>query len=551
MALFGKKVPLNDRLAALKEAAELGAGYLTQEQQDQLTRVAKEASERRELSGDHTVVGFFGATGSGKTSLFNAVVGEDLGKAAARRPTTSSPLAAVWHPNGSEELLDWLEVEDRRSRSGDFAKNAGPLILLDLPDFDSVELSNREIAAKLVGKVDVLVWVTDPEKYADSVIHNDFIRPHASHGTVTLAVLNKADKLLEQDIPKVAESLKGLLIEDGLEKASVIPTSAKTGMGIEDLRKGIAKVAASHNAQQQRIEADLKTVSAAWLKDEPQGDRLPAQQGDRLPVKAADSPRSQASAKKDMDKLLAQAAGADTIADATAAAYRKRLGKKTGWVVTSWMLNLRADPLRRLGLREEADETGVHRTSMPEIDASSKAVANKGVRGYAQALGADLPTGWKSALATRTEEIVDQLPSHLDRAVTKTKLPAQPSAAWNVFSVLQWLALLAALVGVGWYLVAAFLPGVLTPFMDDITPEIEGWPYPTLLIIGGILLGIVLGLFTGAFGFAIGSGVKRRTRRALRKEVAEISEAKVEQPLLKIRNHYLEFISKMRVAAGV
>lgn len=531
MALLGKKTPLNDRLAALREAARLGEGYLTDEQHAKIERVAREASERRELSGDHTVVGFFGATGSGKTSLFNAVVGEDLGKAAARRPTTSSPLAAVWHPDGSEELLDWLEVEDRRSRSGDFAKNAGPLILLDLPDFDSVELSNRDIAAKLVGKVDVLVWVTDPEKYADSVIHNDFIRPHASHGTVTLAVLNKADKLADADVDQVADSLRGLLVEDGLAKASVIPTSAKTGMGVDTLRKAIAKVASSHNAQQQRIEADLTAVSADWV------DNAPAQ---KVP----------SGAKKEMDTLLAQAAGADTIADATAAAYRKRLGKKTGWVVTSWMLTLRADPLRRLGLREESDETGVHRTSMPELDASSKAVANRGVRGYAQAISSDLPTGWKNAVATETEEILEKVPQHLDRAVAKTKLPAQPSAAWNVFAVLQWLALLAALVGVGWYLVAAFLPGVLDPFMDDITPEIEGWPYPTLLIAGGVLLGIVLGLFTGAFGFAIGSGVRRRTCRALRREVAAVSAEKVEQPLLAVRDSYLDFIAKMRVAAG-
>ena len=138
----------------------------------------------------HPVVGFFGATGSGKTSLFNAVVGEDLGKAAARRPTTSSPLAAIWEPAGSEELLGWLGVEDRRERPGEFAPNAGPLILLDLPDFDSVELSNREIATRLAGQVDVLVWVSDPEKYADSVIHDQFIRPHATHSEVTLAVLN-------------------------------------------------------------------------------------------------------------------------------------------------------------------------------------------------------------------------------------------------------------------------------------------------------------------------------------------------------------------------
>ena len=137
--MFKKKAGLTERLTALEEAAQIGAPYLSPAHREGLERVAKAGAERRALSGDHTVVGFFGATGSGKTSLFNAVVGEDLGKAAARRPTTSSPLAAIWEPDGSEELLDWLGVEDRRARKGEFARGAGPLILLDLPDFDSVE----------------------------------------------------------------------------------------------------------------------------------------------------------------------------------------------------------------------------------------------------------------------------------------------------------------------------------------------------------------------------------------------------------------------------
>ena len=105
MALFKRTTPLGDRLAALEEAASIGAPYLPADEVQRFQSVARAGAERRALSADHTVVGFFGATGSGKTSLFNAVVGEDLGKAAARRPTTSSPLAAIWEPEGSEALL--------------------------------------------------------------------------------------------------------------------------------------------------------------------------------------------------------------------------------------------------------------------------------------------------------------------------------------------------------------------------------------------------------------------------------------------------------------
>ncbi|NLA55747.1 MAG: ABC transporter, partial [Corynebacterium humireducens] len=81
-------------------------------------------------------------------------------------------------------------------------------------------------------------------------------------------------------------------------------------------------------------------------------------------------------------------------------------------------------------------------------------------------------------------------------------------------------------------------------------PDIEGWPIPTLLIVGGLLLGIVLGMFTGVFGLAIGSSVKHRTRRALRREVSSISQEKVVEPLLAVRARYLEFLDAIRRAAG-
>lgn len=532
MALFKRKAPLGDRLTALDEAAAVAKPYLAEEELARLTKVARAGAERRELSGEHTVVGFFGATGSGKTSLFNAVVGEDLGLAAARRPTTSSPLAAIWQPEGSEELLDWLGVEDRRTRPGEFAPGAGPLILLDLPDFDSVELSNREIATRLAGQVDILVWVTDPEKYADSVIHDQFIRPHATHSAVTLAVLNKADLLHPNDVPTVARSYQGLLLDDGLSNPIVIPTSTRTGAGIEDLKAAITKVARAHTAQSARIEADIESVTQGYA-----------------PAKVAGGVDKQA--KRQLDTVLSQAAGAERIANTTAAAYRKRLHERTGWPLTSWVTRFRPDPLKRLGLREEADEVGVHRSSLPELDASSKAVANKGLRDYSAAAAADLLHAWSGAIADRTEEISQGLPAELDRAVARTTLPAEPSRGWSFLTVLQWLALIAALVGVLWYLLVAFVPGMLTPLLGaELVPQVEGWPIPTLLILAGLLAGVIIGLLTTIFGGMIGSGVKRRTRQAIQKEVAAISQTAVVEPLQQIRDDYDRFAERITVASG-
>ena len=541
MALFSSKAPLGERLDALGQAAEIGHPYLSPAQRERLEKVARAGAERRALSTEHTVVGFFGATGSGKTSLFNAIVGEDLGKAAARRPTTSSPLAAIWEPAGSEELLDWLGVEDRRARSGEFASGAGPLILLDLPDFDSVEASNREIAERLAGQVDVLVWVSDPEKYADSVIHEQFIRPHADHAAVTLAVLNKSDLLAEGDIPTVSASFKGLLLDDGLSNAHVIPTSTRTGAGLDNLRDAITRVARAHTAQSARIEADIHSATA---------DLIPAASGKQL-AKQEKQSRPDKHAKRDMDATLAEAAGADRIADKAAAAYRKRLHERTGWLLTSWITRFRPDPLRRMGVRDDADALGVHRSSLPELDAASKAVSNRGVREYAEAVSQGLPPQWAAAVSDRAGGVAEQLPAELDRAVARTRVPAQPSKAWSLLTLIQWLALVAALVGVLWYLLVAFVPGVLTPLLGgDLVPDVEGWPIPTLLIMAGLLTGLVIGLVSAVFGGVLGSGVRRRTKAALRREIAVASEDTVVAPLGQIREDYARFADRVSLARG-
>ena len=81
---------LSERLTALARATELASGRLDDEAVAASRTVLDRAAERRSLSADHTVVGFFGATGSGKSTLFNAVVGRDIARSAARRPTTPS-----------------------------------------------------------------------------------------------------------------------------------------------------------------------------------------------------------------------------------------------------------------------------------------------------------------------------------------------------------------------------------------------------------------------------------------------------------------------------
>lgn len=109
---------LDDRLEALAEAADLAEGRLGPETVERARAVVTRAGVRRGLSVDHTAVTLAGATGSGKSSLFNALSGTDLATVGVTRPTTSKAQAALWGPDGSGPLLDWLGVPLRHTVEG-------------------------------------------------------------------------------------------------------------------------------------------------------------------------------------------------------------------------------------------------------------------------------------------------------------------------------------------------------------------------------------------------------------------------------------------------
>ena len=54
------------------------------------------------------------------------------------------------------------------------------VVLLDLPDHDSTEVSHHLEVDRLVQLADMLVWVLDPQKYADAAIHDRYLAPLAA-----------------------------------------------------------------------------------------------------------------------------------------------------------------------------------------------------------------------------------------------------------------------------------------------------------------------------------------------------------------------------------
>ncbi|MCA0216898.1 MAG: 50S ribosome-binding GTPase [Actinobacteria bacterium] len=507
------KVTLDQRLAALRTLRETGDGRIPDALARDLDAVLTHSGERRQRSPEHTVVGIFGATGSGKSSLVNALVGADVARTHVRRPTTSEAHAVVWDPDGAVDLLDWLQVRERTVRDGPIDPRAAKLVLLDLPDFDSVERANREIAERLAAQVDALVWVVDPQKYADEVLHAQFIAPHAKHSAVTLIVLNQIDLLPAADVPHVVDSLRGIVERDGIPKARVLSVSARTGEGIDALRKALGDLAAATEVREARLAADVSTVVA----------RVPAAGTVTRPGKGA------------IDTLvtdLGTAAGADVVAQAVARSYRKRAGQATGWPIVSWLLRLRPDPLARLGLgpKRRGENPDLHRTSMPALDAGARARVSLSVRGFADAAAAGLTDSWRTGIRTTADRAIADLPDQLDLAIARTNIPAKGSWWWVIFSVLQWVSIVAALTGIVWLLGAAFLPTFGLPAFE--VPKVEGWSVPTLLIAGGVALGILLGMLGALLAAIAASSRRRRTRKLLTASVRTVVQDTAVAPLV-------------------
>ena len=543
--------PFARSVASLKDAISYGEGRVPETVLLDAAETLERLSQRRELSTEHTVIGFFGATGSGKSTLFNAIAGQNIALSAPTRPTTSTVQAAIWEAEGSEGLLDWLGIDKRvypqtqalaaegeategneasgnnKVAGGVAAPNAvtepapglfnrirravggrgemrtrtGGLILLDMPDFDSVTTTNRDLAARMMRYVDVLVWVVDPQKYADAVIHRDFMVPLAASGAQALCVLNQADKLAPAEVPAVLASLTRLLQAEGTEAhllAAPIAVSARTGEGVDVLRDLLAQVAAAKSLSLQRTDAQLH-ATASQLRTYAGGEGTVLAGAYAL------------DAEQKLVKACYASSQAEQVLQAATASYRRTAGQHTGWILTRWMSRLKADPLRRLhlGQQEETKSTSkaeksagmlgsdsenapeLVASSLPPLSAAQKAGMANAVRQYSKQMAARIDEPWKRSMKEAALSREAELPELLERDMVRIDYGlGRTRAPWVIFNALQWIALLSALVGVGWLTLISGMAYLQIQLPPAPTPEGSPVPLPTLLLLLGILLGI-------------------------------------------------------------
>ncbi len=535
-----------DRLRALGEAAAACQGRVDDASVSEARRVVSQADRRLALSGAATVVALAGATGSGKSSLFNALSGTELATVGMRRPTTSRAMAAIWGGGDTEALLDWLEIPRRHTLPG--AAELDGLVLLDLPDHDSTEVEHRLEVDRLVQLVDVLVWVVDPQKYADAALHDRYLRPLARHADVMLVVLNQVDRLTAAERDECLQDLRRLLAAEGLGRATVLGVSATAGVGLQALRSALAEQVADKQAAARRLDADVTVAAEA----------LAAASGT-----AASRPLGKAAVEA-LNIGVAAAAGVPVVTEAVGNAWRLRGSVATGWPMLAWLGKLKPDPLRRLHLDRlgvggrrraveaspgQTDPADVGRSSLPATSGVQQARVDAAVRTLADEAAVGLSRGWADAVKRAARSTAEVLPDRVDRAVASTDLEMhQGRRWWRAVRVVQWALLIAVVAGLVWLSSAFVLSYLQLPPLPDL--RWRGVPVPTLLAVGGVLAGLLL---AGAARIGVEVGARRRIVRArqrLRSSIARVTAELVVGPVRVEQARYDQARTALQRALG-
>jgi GTP-binding protein EngB required for normal cell division len=491
---------LPERLDALASLTQISAARgISPELIADSEELLRRAGDRLRLSASHTVVAIAGGTGSGKSSLFNALAGATFSPTGITRPTTRHVHACVWGMQGAAPLLDWLGVQRRHRYARASALDAGEvdldgMLLLDLPDHDSVVTASLATVDRLTKLADMLVWVLDPQKYADDSVHSRYLIPLAGHSDVITVVLNQTDLLTPEQVDDCESDLRRLLDSEGLDGAALLPVSARTGAGLEDLRNTLVRTVSVSRASSERIAADIDAMISRFLPydgglvaagsvtlaapplapssssapsvppweidpaelDAIEPSRPPwevdgaAGAADPEPDWAVTIPAGPAA---ELGTAFVRAAGISAICDTIQSAREIRATRYVAWPLGSLRhLRRRNDPLRgpsgasSSSPREVARAAGLPRQS--DID--------NAITDFAGQVSAPLPPPWNGTVKDAARSRSADIPSALRDAVSDA-LPARDRVGgwWPLALAWQWLLVLGMIGGIAWMVVIA------------------------------------------------------------------------------------------------
>jgi predicted GTPase len=474
--------------------------------------IRAEAAERLGIAPDAYVLALVGGTGVGKSTIVNALAGDTVSPAGVRRPTTARAIA--WVPGGDgpddreEPLLRRLNAAVVRRR-GD--PDLGNVVVLDLPDMDSVEPGHREAVEAVLPKVDVVAWVTDPEKYADAVFHDSFLRDWLPRLDRQIVILNKADRLEPEAGRSVEADLAAMLRREvpamGSRAPEVIATRAIDGAaGVAELRRWLAEAVDAKTIVANRLVAGAAAAlgdlaGRAGVAAGPAAPLVPGQARARVVDSAAaevlrvvDLPGVERQAIA-ATRARARRHGTGPVGLLTSAVYRAsgriRAGADPGGYLGAWR--------GRGGLARAAE------------------VVRAAVNGALPAAPPALRGLY--AGAARGGDLERRIATSVDRVIARQP-PFEPpgSRLWPMFGLLQTANTILLVFAAAWTVIWIIARPEVSSY--DL-PILGPMPAPVVLLGIGIILGYVLARLLGLHAGWLGRRWARRASAEIRAAVEE------------------------------
>lgn len=529
---------LGARLAALTRVVDLGQGREDPDLLTEATQLIIRAGNRLKLSPDHTVVALAGGTGSGKSSLFNAISGLELSPTGVRRPTTARTHACVWGLEGAAPLLDWLQIQWRHrfSRSSALDKDDGQLhglILMDLPDHDSIRALTDTEADRLITAADLIVWVLDPQKYADASTHRRYVTELAGHDAVTVFALNQADKLTPEEVEECLDDLRALLAREGVEHPRVVATSAVTGGGIVDLKAELAESVSARRAGYLRLEADLDRLMLRLAKD------MPAM----LKVEPTIDPARRAG----LTDALCDAVGSPAVGEALENVHGTRSIDYVGWPWGRWAARFRGDPLKHLKLGDVKEEI---RSLVADSVRAQPAEVDNAVQALSDGLTQGMPEPWQDSVRDAARSRSGQLPKVLTDELAEIAPPLDRVPAWwRLAKVWQYLLVLLFVAGLG-VTGAIVAYGVFEAGEPPVglLGDVAALPWVLLMMVSVLGVGLLSAIASRNFVVMAAGRERDRLEREMRRRVASVAQDLVIEPVERELTRYNDYFAALETS---